>query len=45
MNNKRIVITAAIVAVAMLAGIVATIPMAAVYAQESETKTIQKWLR
>ena len=39
MNNKSIAIAAAIVAVTMLAGIVATTPITTVYAAESETET------
>ena len=42
MNNKCIAITAVLVAVSMLAGIVATTPITTVYAQESETETTQK---
>ena len=38
MNNKCIAISAVLVAVAMLAGIVATTPITAAYAQESESE-------
>ena len=38
MNNKCIAITAVLVAVTMLAGIVATTPITTVYAQESEAE-------
>jgi hypothetical protein len=38
MNNKCIAIAAALVAVSMLAGIVATTPITTVYAAESETE-------
>ena len=42
MNNKCIAITAVLVAVSMLAGIVATTPITAAYADSSETETNQK---
>ena len=42
MNNKRIVLTTVLVAVAMLAGIVATTPITTVYADESETEKNEK---
>ena len=42
MNNKRIVLTTVLVAVAMLAGIVATTPITTVYAGESETEKNEK---
>ena len=38
MNNKSIAIAAALVAVSMLAGIVATTPITTVFADESETE-------
>ena len=41
MNNKCIAIAAALVAVSMLAGIVATTPITTVYADESETEKKQ----